>query len=564
MPERWESRLRLLSRMEPPAGLLERAKGGPQYPTEGPPLRSRLLVGVVAFAVFGAAVGLAWIAFRPDEPSRTAVLAPSEIQRIRVDGPPQSIAVGDGAAWVEVAGTNLAGGDGPNMLWRIDVDTGEATPLRGTEGITHHVVGGGFLWAVCEEAFPECGGNWLLKLDGDSGRILARLRLPGFPRGAQAGLGAVWVPTGEGLVKVDPHRMAILRVFPEEYSQIDITGGFVWATTPGPNRLFRIDPETDALTRVDVPQDPCVLEASQEAVWMATCLSEPPFTKRQEIKDQEILTKLDADTGDVLIEVPTDASGEMRVVGESLWMAYFTNVEPPNIEVVGFDLTSGEPIGQEFAIRRRDDRFIGPTIGGPVRPNVAADDHSLWISEFYAGEVIRLGLPVQGSDAPPDTAPRQSPTPAPTPQPTSSPSPEDGAETCDFPSFQPTYLPWLKEGELIPEPDAFYDGDSATLYWQWPGSTTKYVRLARQSTTIGGSGPGEPVDRDVAGDPIGDLYEGETPGDQAIYWNTGGATCSEFVLELTTTEDLSRQESKEAIIKIARSFQPQTPPSPSE
>ncbi len=116
----------------------------------------------------------------------------------------------------------------------------------------------------------------------------------------------------------------------------------------------------------------------------------------------------------------------------------------------------------------------------------------------------------------------------------------------------------------MPEPKVFHFPDgSANLYWQRPGSTTKYVRLARQSTMTGGGGPGERVAVEVAGEPFGELYEGEAPGDQLIYWNTGVLTCSEFVLELSTTDDLSRQESKDTIIKIARSFEPQMPPSPS-
>jgi hypothetical protein len=142
----------------------------------------------------------------------------------------------------------------------------------------------------------------------------------------------------------------------------------------------------------------------------------------------------------------------------------------------------------------------------------------------------------------------------------STPSPSSGE--CEFPAFQPTYLPWVTAGRPVPAPDAFHDpmDDSATLHWSRPGTDLPYyVALTRESYSLDGSGPGETIAVAIPGAASGQLYIGETPGDEDIYWNVGPGPCSEFVLELSTN-DMSRAESKAAIIKIAESFQAQTVP----
>jgi hypothetical protein len=63
MPERWESEIKKLRSVEPSEGTWQRA----QMPPKGdgmPPGRERLAAGVVAFAVFLAVAGFAWIAVR--------------------------------------------------------------------------------------------------------------------------------------------------------------------------------------------------------------------------------------------------------------------------------------------------------------------------------------------------------------------------------------------------------------------------------------------------------------------------------------------------------------------
>jgi hypothetical protein len=65
MPERWRDALGRVDEIGPDSALLERARGGPQRPAPGARPSSRLVAGVVAFAVFAAA-GL--FAFRALDP----------------------------------------------------------------------------------------------------------------------------------------------------------------------------------------------------------------------------------------------------------------------------------------------------------------------------------------------------------------------------------------------------------------------------------------------------------------------------------------------------------------
>jgi hypothetical protein len=131
-------------------------------------------------------------------------------------------------------------------------------------------------------------------------------------------------------------------------------------------------------------------------------------------------------------------------------------------------------------------------------------------------------------------------------------------ENCPYPSFLPTTFPWLSRGEKPARPTRFLDeppseDDAATLYWSWPSrGIGNYVLLSRQSRTLKGSGPGEEiVPVSIAGDPEGEMFL--APGDASIYWDTGEARCSEYLLSVTT-RFLSRDDAMEAALKTARSL----------
>jgi hypothetical protein len=100
--------------------------------------------------------------------------------------------------------------------------------------------------------------------------------------------------------------------------------------------------------------------------------------------------------------------------------------------------------------------------------------------------------------------------------------------------------------------------DSADLVWHRSAQGKPfYVRLGL-STELNPPGPGEEVDA-----PIGDV-RGEREvidtGDVAIRWYLPDDTCNLLVLEFTTVGEMTTQEAKGEVLKIAQSFRRTTSP----
>jgi streptogramin lyase len=49
---------------------------------------------------------------------------------------------------------------------------------------------------------------------------------------------------------------------------VDANAGGVWATTPRFESVWKIDPETDAVTEIPMPYLPSGVAADEDAVWV--------------------------------------------------------------------------------------------------------------------------------------------------------------------------------------------------------------------------------------------------------------------------------------------------------
>ena len=343
--------------------------------------RSRVLIGLVALGLFGSGGYLAWIAFAPKGASHSAALGPGEVHRIRLDGPPQPTAAGEGAAWTAV-GTS----EDDDLLWRIDAVTEKAEVLPNTRGAGWPAVGEGFAWVTCTGKDNPCSGPSVLKLDPRSGETVATISLPSWPFGITTGLGAVWVSMQEGLARVDPVEEEVTAVFQGNFGKAGIAAGAVWTTSDDPYRVYRLDPATGAVLDSFDLGSPCAIETSEDVVWIETCDEKPTGEVRPE------LTKIDAHTAEVVFQAPLAYYGQLQLVGESLWTASHPDHRSDVIQVVRLDPESGEVAGEPIRIATGEVRFHSY---GPFSPHVfvAADERSLWLADFGAGEVIRLGLP---------------------------------------------------------------------------------------------------------------------------------------------------------------------------
>lgn len=384
MSERGEG-LKVLDQLEAPDLWDEIAERHPTGPAPSPP-RNRIAVTVVALAASMAALLFAWLALRPGEPPQPGGISPGEVVRIPVDGAPQPIAVGEGAAWVSVF--DVGGGDlRPGSLWRIDAETYAAEPIPGTEGAVWIAVGEGAVWFTCEQGdAPSCPAHQVKKLDPLTGEVVAVIDLPGFPQKVAVGQGVIWVATSRGLVKVDPQGAAVIDVFPEMDSWLlEVTEGSVW--TIASYGLVRIDPQTgEEVDVVGVP-DPCTHEASRDALWVATCGGGSVQG------GEDLLTRVDPRTGTIDYQTPLSGYGQIREADGRLWLARNDPAGDEIIELVELDPETGAEIGHPVRVRRGPEPpGIVPSIRFGPHVFMETDDRSVWMTDL-GGRVIRVGLP---------------------------------------------------------------------------------------------------------------------------------------------------------------------------
>jgi hypothetical protein len=335
-------------------------------PSPFPGAHVRIAKGAVtglALALLAAAGMFIWRVLPPNARTPPASLAPGQIFRVQLPDTPEPIAAGEGAAWVVVSG--LGSSENTDVLWRIDAATYDAKALPNTRGAESPAVGEGAAWVTCMGEENPCGGPSVLKLNPRIGRTLAVIRLPGTPWDIATGLGAVWVASPQGLAKIDPETARLIWVShapPKvEYDSVGTAGGAVWATSTDTERgaVYQIDP-ADGRVIQSIPQrDPCILDASGDAVWVATCRAGVGGFKDE-------LTKIDARDGRVVFRSSWAGYGEIQAVGRSLFLTRRKPQDQSVIELVRLDPASGHEEGivasispVPFVTRRRESTSEG-------------------------------------------------------------------------------------------------------------------------------------------------------------------------------------------------------------
>jgi hypothetical protein len=323
-------------------------------------------------------------------PRNLAPLGRGDLVRIQLPDALGPIAAGEGAAWVVVGG--LGPSESVDVLWRIDADTNKADLLPNTRGAESPAVGEGGVWLTCMGEDNPCGGPSVLKLDPETGRTLATTRLPGTPWDIATGLGAIWVATSRGLAKIDPSSARLVGTFHPpprpQFDSVGTAGGALWATGTYAKAIYQIDPADGQVMRSIPQRDPCIVEASGDAVWVATCKAGLGRARDQ-------LTKIDALSARVVFRTPLKGYSEIHAIGRAL---YLTRREPSPqwniIQLVKLDPTSGRVLGVASSIRPGPIRYVETGhvgLGGPA-VLFAGDGSSLWLTDFGSAEVIRLGL----------------------------------------------------------------------------------------------------------------------------------------------------------------------------
>ena len=140
---------------------------------------------------------------------------------------------------------------------------------------------------------------------------------------------------------------------------------------------------------------------------------------------------------------------------------------------------------------------------------------------------------------------------APTPTP---PHPE----TCHPPPFRPTYLPWLRAGEPVPEPKRARDGRNLWLVWYKEPNAEPTQRWGASLATAY-----EPPEKSarrhfpavhVRGVTGRLVWVGDPGvGLLTVEWAEGTHACESFVLGLSTT-GMSERQAEAEIVRMAGSL----------
>jgi putative pyrroloquinoline-quinone binding quinoprotein len=344
------------------------------------------LVLIAALAVIGSVLyGLSGLGGG----TGTATLGPGEIVRYRLDGPPQPIAVGEGAAWV-----HIGAGDGTRAgLVRVDARTGEQRLVE-TPGGAWPAVGAGSAWLLCNA--PGCDGGSVLQLDPATGEVIRTVPLPG--RGGQiAGTSSgVWVTNEAGVSFVDP-RGVVVRTFDGSYNLVGTDGTSLWVSGRSGGAVA-LDPlDGHEIAHVSFA-DVCTMEVADDMVWIASCDG-----GTHEGNDGDELMGIDASSGEVLFRETIDGYGQMRYAEGVLWLAQNDPSDGERIRILSYDPRTGARLADPIEITKGSPQpgggHSGPFFGGS-HVFFAVGEGSLWLTDLSGFEVIRVGLPDLSSSVP--------------------------------------------------------------------------------------------------------------------------------------------------------------------
>ena len=113
---------------------------------------------------------------------------------------------------------------------------------------------------------------------------------------------------------------------------VKVTPTSVWIGSKGPYAVSEIDPQTNQVTKVELPGDPCAgLAADAENLWVPLC-GKTPKLARVDLKKQEVTGVFDVG--------PAAAEGGIAVGAGSVWMIVdkkgsMARIDPANGSVVG-------------------------------------------------------------------------------------------------------------------------------------------------------------------------------------------------------------------------------------
>jgi streptogramin lyase len=134
-------------------------------------------------------------------------------------------------------------------LVALDAQTGAPLgPTIDTAGWVRHSAGFGSLWA------SDPIERTLARIDPVSGRVVVRRSGVDAVAAPAAGFGALWLPAGRSLVRLDPESLAVVAELPVAASEVAVGAGGVWVLSGG--TVTKVDPRTNRVVGRPIPIAP--------------------------------------------------------------------------------------------------------------------------------------------------------------------------------------------------------------------------------------------------------------------------------------------------------------------
>jgi streptogramin lyase len=128
-------------------------------------------------------------------------------------------------------------------MWMNNFPSGSLTRLDAKDGASSVIETG-----ATNPAFPAVTGDTVWAGDWSAHRVV-RIQMTGPPRPRS--------------IPLPVHNLSA------GVWNLAAGAGYVWATTPGDRALWRIDPHTDAVTRISMPYPPIGVTANAGGVWVS-------------------------------------------------------------------------------------------------------------------------------------------------------------------------------------------------------------------------------------------------------------------------------------------------------
>lgn len=276
--------------------------------------------------------------------------------------------------------------------------------------------------ATSDGALWVAGFQAVCRLDPVTGRVVARIRIPGVAndRSIAVGDGSIWITSGittvpGGVYRIDPSTDRVVAIIHVGGTVLGIAvgAGGVWVTRPtqGPGEVIRIDPETNRVTgpAIKVGPGPAQIVYGEGAVLVEN--TSPPSVMRIDpatgnvsavpvvgvtavgydslwAVSDDSLTRLQPTSGQVIASVRIPRGVAVAIGAGAVWVLVYSRSSSPTV----FD-----PIKHTAALWEVDpssDHIVGKPIRLDALQPIAitATDRNVWVADYNSGTVTRLRL----------------------------------------------------------------------------------------------------------------------------------------------------------------------------